>query len=78
MIEVKSIRLENDIEYMVIDEIDNATTTYYYLVNIDDEKDFCIRKVEKGNDKQLLVGLDTKQEYDRAILLFSKKNKDYF
>ena len=40
MIEAKSIKLEDGIEYMVIDEIDNATTTYYYLANIDDEEDF--------------------------------------
>ena len=78
MIEAKSVRLEDGIEYMVIDEIDNATTTYYYLAIIDDEEDFCIRKIEKENDDQLLVGLDSDQEFDRAMLMFMKKNKGYF
>jgi len=79
MIEAKSIKLEDGIEYMVIYEIDNATTTtYYYLANIDDEEDFCIRKIEKENDDQLLVGLDSDQEFDRAMLMFMKKNKGHF
>lgn len=78
MIEAKSIKLEDGIEYMVMDEIANANTTYYYLSNIDDEEDFCIRKIEKEKDDQLLVGLDSDQEFDRAMLLFMKKNKGYF
>lgn len=78
MIEAKSVRLEDGIEYMVMDEIDNANTTYYYLANIDDEEDFCIRKIDKNKDNQLLVGLDSDQEFDRAMLLFMKKNKNYF
>ena len=64
MIEAKSVKLEDGIEYMVIDEIDNATTTYYFLANIDDE--------------EVLVGLDSDQEFDRAMLMFMKKNKGYF
>lgn len=78
MIDAKSIKLEDGIEYMVIDEIVNANTTYYYLANIDDEEDFCVRKINKDKNDQLLVGLDSDAEFDRAMLLFMKKNKGYF
>ena len=78
MIDAKSVKLEDGIEYMVIDEIVNANTTYYYLANIDDEEDFCVRKINKDKNDQLLVGLDSDAEFDRAILLFMKKNKGYF
>ena len=57
---------------------DKIRTTYYFLANIDDEEDFCVRKIEKENDDQLLVGLDSDQEFDRAMLMFMKKNKGYF
>ena len=59
VIEAKSVKLEDGIEYMVIDEIVNANTTYYYLANIDDEEDFCVRKINKDKNDQLLVGLDS-------------------
>lgn len=78
MIDAKSVKLEDGIEYMVIDEIVNANTTYYYLANIDDEEDFCVRKINKDKNDQLLVGLDSDAEFDRAMLLFMKKNKGYF
>lgn len=78
MKDVKSVILEDGIEYWVMDEIDNATTTYYYLCNIDDEEDFCVRKIEKEKDDQLLVGLDSDAEFDRAMLMLAKKNKGYF
>ena len=78
MIESKSVKLEDGIEYMVMDEISNSSTTYYYLANIEDEEDFCIRKIDKRKNDQLLVGLDSDAEFDRAMLMFMKKNKGYF
>ena len=44
--EMKCIKLEDGLEYMVLDEIDSETNTYVYLSNIEDPEDFCIRKVD--------------------------------
>lgn len=66
MQEVKTIVLEDNIEYIVIGEIEN----YVYLVNSTDEEDMCIRK--EIDDE--LVGLDNEEEFMRAINLFKDIN----
>ena len=73
---IKSIKLEDGIEYMVLDEIDLDNNTYVYLTNVDDEEDFCIRKVDNTKNDSMLVGLDNDNEFDKALLLFSKKYQD--
>ena len=75
MIDCKCIRLEDGLEYAVIDEIsDGKDITYVYLSNTSNEKDFCIRKVDDKVNPELLVGLDSNEEFDKALLLFSKKH----
>lgn len=73
--EMKCIKLEDGLEYMVLDEIDSETNTYVYLSNIEDPEDFCIRKVENDKNEGLLVGLDSNEEFDKALLLYSEKNQ---
>ena len=73
---IKCIKLEDGIEYMVLDEIDNDVNTYIYLANANDEDDFCIRKVDNSKNAELLVGLDSNSEFDKALLLFTKKHED--
>jgi hypothetical protein len=72
---VKCIKLEDGITYMVLDEIDNKEITYVYLSNIEDEEDFCIRKVDNMKNSELLIGLDSDEEFDKALLLYTKKNQ---
>lgn len=74
--EIKCFKLEDNIEYMVLDEINTGSITYVYLANIDDEEDFCIRKVDNSKNSELLVGLDSNNEFDKALLLFTKKHQD--
>ncbi len=72
---VKCIKLEDGITYMALDEIDNKEITYVYLSNIEDEEDFCIRKVDNMKNSELLIGLDSDEEFDKALLLYTKKNQ---
>lgn len=74
MEEIEFITLEDGIEYVIMDEIDNSGTVYVYLTNADDEKDFCIRKLDKSGEKEMLVGLDSDSEFDKALLLYTKKH----
>lgn len=76
MKEVKCVKLEDGLDYMVIDEIDNEDVTYVYLANVLDEEDFCIRKVDNMKNGELLVGLDSDEEFDKALLIFTKKHKE--
>ncbi len=76
--EIKCIKLEDGLEYMVLDEIDSGSTTYVYLTNVSDEEDFCIRKVNNEKNSELLVGLDSNEEFDKALLIFDKKHRKNF
>lgn len=69
---VKCVKLEDGIEYVVLDEIDTGANTYVYLSNVDNEEDFCIRKVN-NSDENTLLGLDSDDEFDEALLLYTKK-----
>ena len=70
MIELEQITLENGITYSIIREKEN----YVYLINPDDETDFCIRKNVIIDGEEYLKGLDNQQEFDYALSIF--KNKD--
>ena len=67
--EKETIILEDNIEYIITDTINN----YLYLNNINDVKDFCIRKRIYENDESYIVGLDNEEEYYKALELFEKK-----
>jgi len=73
---VEVITLENGLDFMVLDEIASGAITYVYLANVDDERDTCVRKVTKENGKEMLNGLDSKEELEKALLLFAKKHKN--
>lgn len=73
--EIEIVTLENNLDYMVIDEITSGDVVYVYLANIDDEKDVCVRKVTHEDEEDILNGLATADELDRALLLFAKKHK---
>lgn len=63
------ITLENGKTYYIIQEKDN----YVYLVNKDNQKDFCIRKNVIKEDGPYIESLDSKEEFDKAIKLFTEK-----
>ena len=67
--EKETIFLEDGIEYIITDKINN----YIYLSNINDLKDFCIRKEIIKNDEEYIVGLENEEEYYKALALFEKK-----
>lgn len=67
----ETIILEDDLEYIITDTIDN----YLYLNNINDPKDFCIRKQVTENDEEYICGLDNEEEYNKALKLFYDKYK---
>lgn len=56
------VKLENDINYLIINEQTIDNVKYLYLVNVNDENDFAIRK-EIGNE---LIGL-TEEEFAKVI-----------
>lgn len=74
MVDVEKVTLSDGITYIIIDEIEIDSKKYVYLTNENDEKDFCIRKSEIENSEEFFVGLDSDEEFDKALLYFAKKN----
>ncbi len=74
--EIEIVTLEDNQDYMVVDEIKNGTVMYVYLANVDDERNTCIRKVIVEDGEEILNGLDSSEELDKALLLFAKKHKE--
>lgn len=68
--EVEYVTLEDGNDYFVVDIIDH----YVYLKKEDDDKTFEIREVVKEeNGEEFFVELDSQEEYENALLLFTKK-----
>ena len=67
----ETIILEDGIEYIITDKINN----YLYLNNINNPKDFCIRKEIMENEEEYIVGLKNEEEYFNALKLFEEKYK---
>ena len=68
--EVEYVTLEDVNDYFVVDIIEH----YVYLKKEDDDKTFEIREVVKeDNGEEFFVELDSQEEYENALLLFTKK-----
>lgn len=76
MDELKIVNLEGK-EYTVLDEIQYRNIIYVYFVNPNNLVDFCIRKLV-DEQKELLLGLDNREEFEHAIKLFKEKNQGTF
>lgn len=72
--EFEMVTLEDGKEYVIIEEITENDVTYVYLTNVEDETDFCIRKVIDEQTGKMLIGLSDNNEFDKALLYFTKKN----
>ncbi len=72
---MESIVLENGLEYVIVDEIKYLDNNYLYLLNINNDKDFCIRKSIKENGNEIVKGLKDVSEYETALKLYIDKNK---
>ena len=70
--EYNVVTLENNIEYTEVAKLEHNGNTYVFLSNLDDSSDFCIRKLVNENDKDYIIGLDNKEEFDTVLNLFAK------
>lgn len=71
---MKSIVLDDGIEYLIYDTeiIDNIEYTLFS--NINEPDDICFRKTITENDEQFYTGLDDEKEFEKILLVFTKKN----
>ena len=67
------ITLEDNIEYTEIDKIEYNNNIYVFLSNLENPEDFCIRKLINKNNEEYIIGLESQQEFDEVLSLFTKK-----
>ena len=66
----------NGKDYIEVDTINFKDNTYVFLVNEKDEKDFLIRKITNENEKAFYEPLETKEEFEVVMLMFTKKHSN--
>ena len=71
--EYNVVTLEDGVEYTEVSRLENNNNTYLFLSNLDKPEDFCIRKLIKRENNEYIVGLDSKEEFDKIFNLFSSK-----
>lgn len=69
-----SIVLDDDIEYLIVDEEVIDGIEYTLFSNINNEADICFRKTIVEDGEEYYALLDDKKEYEKVLLHFSKKN----
>lgn len=70
MEEVEIVTL-SDKRYYLMDRVELNSSTYLVLVNINDEKDVCVRKEVEKEGKKYLVGLSSDEELQSVLKEFA-------
>lgn len=71
--ECNVVTLEDNIEYTEIDRIENNNNTYVVLSDLENPEKFCIRKLIMENNEEFIIGLDSKEEFDTILKIFTEK-----
>ncbi len=66
----------NGKDYIEADTVNFRDNTYVFLVNEKNEKDFLVRKITSEGDKTFYEPLETKEEFEVVMLMFTKKHKE--
>lgn len=66
--------LDDNKEYLLVDEDTLDNTKYSFFANVDDETDICFKKTIIENNEEYFIGLDSEKEFDKVLLHFTKKN----
>lgn len=73
MEEYNVITLEDNLEYAELETITYNNTEYILLSEINNEENFCIRKIKKKDNEEYIVGLDSEEEFDTILKLLTEK-----
>lgn len=70
---MKTIVLDDNIEYIIIKEITKNNNQYTLFANINNPEDICLRKKIKENNKEYYIGLDNQKEVEDILIQISKE-----
>ena len=67
---VETVKIKDN-EYVIIDEISDDKTSYLYLSNINDNKDFFVQKLD--STKENIINLENENEFIKDMKLYFNK-----
>ena len=70
---MKTIILDDNIEYIIIKELIINNNKYTLFANINNPETFCLRKTIKENNKEYYIGLDNPKEVEDILIQISKE-----
>lgn len=71
--ECNVVTLEDNIEYTELGQIKYNSNTYVVLADLENPKNYCVRKLEEENGNQFIIGIDTEEEFNNVMTLFAQK-----
>ena len=69
---IETITLDDGITYAVVDEKIYNGIKYVYLVDRNNELNFCIRKIKIENGKEYIINLDDRKEFELALNILTR------
>ena len=69
---MKTIILDDNTEYVLLEEIMINNTNYTLFSNINDPKDITLRKTKYEDNESYYVGLDSKEEVENVLMHISR------
>lgn len=72
--EYNVVTLEDGLEYAEVKKIRYNGILYLFLSSLENDDNFCIRKLVNKNGKQVLIGLDDEAEFNKILSIFVSKN----
>lgn len=70
---MKTIILDDGIEYVIIKELLIDNIKYTLFSNIQDPEDICLRKTIIENNEKYYIGLDNEKEVEKVLMHISKE-----
>ena len=71
-VEVNVVEIDG-VEYSEVMRLPLDGSVYVYLSDLEDPENFMIRKLTEEDGETYLIGLDSREEFDKALIHFSKK-----
>lgn len=65
--------LDDGIEYIVMDDVEINGTVYTLFSQLDNDMNFCFRKITYKNGEKYYSGLRNEEEFKMVLFEFAKK-----
>ena len=69
---METIVLDDNKEYMIVEQLEDNTTKYVLFSNVNNSEEFCVRKIINKDGENYFVRLDNEKEAELITNKFAK------